>query len=289
MPLDEFSAALLPVPATPANLALLIFEAVLLLGGLILIWRQAFSAAARRAALQPAPLSPWVVSGSDFLLFVFLVVMGGLAAQVAATVILGSLQLSTDARLILANAGFQLGLLVSVGFLPLGLRTAERPAGAWRRALVQGGATFLIALPVVSVANVLWLWLLEFCGLPTQEQELLRLFERTHSPALLTLLIVLATVIAPIAEELLFRGTLFRYVRTRWPHWLALLAPGVVFAALHVNWRTFEGLASFVPLITLALILALAYERTGRISTAIIAHALFNLHSVILLFAGVAP
>jgi membrane protease YdiL (CAAX protease family) len=272
------------MPATPANIALLAFEVVLVVSGLVLIWRHALSPAARGAWRQPAPLQPWLVSGTDFLLFTFLIVIGGLAGQVASTVILGSLKLSADARLILANAGFQLGLLASVGFLPLGLGAGGAGRG---RAVVEGLVTFLIALPLVSAVNLLSLAFLQFCGLPTEEQELLRLFERTHSPTLLGLLVVLATLIAPIAEEVLFRGTLFRYLRTRWPHWLALLLPGLVFAALHVNWRTLDGLGSFLPLITLATILALAYERTGRISTAIIAHAFFNLHSVILLFAGV--
>jgi membrane protease YdiL (CAAX protease family) len=274
------------MPATPANIALLVFEVVLVVSGLVLLWREALSPAARGRWRQPAPLRPWLVSGTDFLLFAFLIVIGGLAGQVASSVILGSLKLSTDARLILANAGFQLGLLASVGFLPLGLG-AEGAGSSRARLLVDGLTTFLIALPVVSAVNLASLAFLQFCGLPTEEQELLRLFERTHSPTLLALLVVLATLIAPIAEEVLFRGTVFRYLRTRWPHWLALLVPGLVFAALHVNWRTLDGLGSFLPLITLATILALAYERTGRIGTAIVAHAFFNLHSVILLFAGV--
>lgn len=275
------------MPATPANIALFVFEALLVICGLILLWRQALSSAGRARWRQPAPLAPWLVGGPDFLLLAFLIVVGGLAAQVASSLILGSLKLSTDTRLILANAGFQLGLLASVALLPLGLSGPRPAVGGLRRVLIDGFVTFLIALPVVSAVNLLSLAFLEFCGMPTQEQELLRLFERTDSPALLTLLVVLATIVAPIAEEVLFRGTIFRYLRTRWPHWLALLVPGLVFAALHVNWRTLDGLASFLPLITLAIILALAFERTGRICTAIVAHAFFNLHSVILLFAGV--
>jgi membrane protease YdiL (CAAX protease family) len=39
--------------------------------------------------------------------------------------------------------------------------------------------------------------------------------------------------------------------------------------------------------VVLAVIFSLAYERTGRIGTAIVAHALFNLHTVVLIFAGV--
>ncbi len=275
------------MPATSSNIALLIFEGILLLGGLVLIWRQVGRPAGRAAWRSPAPLAPWVVPPTDFLLFVFLIAVGGLLAQFVAALILGSLHLAADTRAILANTAFQFGLLLSVALLPRG---TQRSGAGWRDlrgTVATGAATFLIALPVVTGVNLLWLGLLKFCGLPAEEQELLRLFEHTESKALLALLIGLAVIVAPIAEELIFRGTIFRYLRTRWPHWLALLVPGAIFAALHVNWRTLDGFASFAPLVALAIILALAYERTGRIGTAVVAHALFNLHSVVLLFAGV--
>ena len=71
------------------------------------------------------------------------------------------------------------------------------------------------------------------------------------------------------------------------PRWAALLIPALLFASLHVNWVTLEGLASFAPLAVLAIMFSLAYERTGHIGTPMVAHALFNLNTVILIFAGV--
>jgi membrane protease YdiL (CAAX protease family) len=67
------------------------------------------------------------------------------------------------------------------------------------------------------------------------------------------------------------------------PRWLALLLPSVLFAGLHAN------LASFVPLALLGVVFSLAYERTGRIAVPIIAHALFNLNTIVLILAGVGP
>ena len=40
---------------------------------------------------------------------------------------------------------------------------------------------------------------------------------------LLGSLVVLASIVAPITEELIFRAGLFRYARTRLPRWAALL------------------------------------------------------------------
>ena len=114
------------------------------------------------------------------------------------------------------------------------------------------------------------------------------MFLRADSRLLLVVLIGLATIVAPVTEELVFRAGLFRYFRTRLPRWLAFLLPAVLFAALHVdNWKTLEGFASFAPLVALAVFFSAAYERTGRIGTSIVAHALFNLNTVLLIFAGV--
>jgi hypothetical protein len=90
-----------------------------------------------------------------------------------------------------------------------------------------------------------------------------------------------AILVAPISEELLFRAGIFRYVRTRLPRWLALLLPALLFALLHLD------VGSFVPLVTLAVIFSLAYERTGNIGTTMVAHALFNLNAAVLVLAGV--
>jgi CAAX protease family protein len=48
--------------------------------------------------------------------------------------------------------------------------------------------------------------------------------------------LLVSTVIAPFAEEVLFRGYIFRqlYRRARWPYWPSVLAPSVLFALLHV-------------------------------------------------------
>jgi membrane protease YdiL (CAAX protease family) len=110
---------------------------------------------------------------------------------------------------------------------------------------------------------------------------LIAMFADAKSPGLLAFMILLAVVIAPITEELLFRAGIFRYVRTRLPRWAALLIPSVLFGALHAN------LASFAPLVALGVVFSLAYARTGRIATTIVAHGLFNLNTIVLIFSGV--
>jgi len=272
------------MPATPANIVITLVEVGLLIVGLLLLWRYVLSSAARER-YQSGKLEFWNVSVSDFLLFAFLIIAGGLVAGFFGGVILARFDLSTDTRMILGSAAFQFGLLIGPAMLPLNLSHHPlRPPLV--SGLRSGFATFLIALPIVTLVNFAWLELLKKLGLPTEQQGLLRMFTQATEPALIGLMIVLATLIAPVTEELLFRATLFRYLRTRIPRLAALFLPGTVFGAMHVNWVTLEGLPSLLPLVTLAVVFSLAYERTGTIATAMVAHGLFNLHTILLLLSG---
>ena len=81
-------------------------------------------------------------------------------------------------------------------------------------------------------------------------------------------------VVAPIAEELFFRGFFYRALRTRLRVWSAALIDGVVFAALH-----FQGTDTAAILPVIALVgagLCLVYERTGSLFAVIGVHAAFN-------------
>ncbi|HWL15243.1 MAG TPA: type II CAAX endopeptidase family protein [Opitutus sp.] len=265
-------------------------ELALLLLGVFLLWRHVWSPAARaRLRFAPSALPPWSVSPSEFLFFTFVIVIGALIASAAAGVALRAFPLSTDAVTVVGSAAFQVGLLIGPCLLPLKLGHPALLPPLDRTTLRSGLATFLIALPVVTVTSLLWLGFLKLAGLPAEQQDLLRMFAQADSKTLLAVMIVLATLIAPITEELLFRATIFRYLRTRIPRWLALVLPGLLFASLHVNWSTLDGLASFAPLTALAVVFSLGYERTGRIGTAMVAHAIFNLHTILVLFAGLTP
>ena len=274
------------MPVTPANIAIIIVEALLLLAGVILLGRYLFSRGARATDGPERCLEPWDVTVSDFLFFVLVIIAGALISGFIGGLILARFDLAEDTKMIFASAAFQLGLLIGPALVPLklGHHPLNPPLG--NGALQSGLVTFLISLPIVTLVNWLWLETLQLLGLPTEQQDLLRMFTESTHVGLIALIIVLATVVAPIAEELLFRATLFRFLRTRIPRWIALLLPGTIFAALHVNWSTYEGLPSLAPLITLAVVFSVAYERTGRISTAIIAHGLFNLHTIVLLLSG---
>jgi membrane protease YdiL (CAAX protease family) len=199
-----------------------------------------------------------------------------------------ALGLTDDPLAILTTACAQIGMLAGAWlFWSRPERGPPRLAREGGSILVSGTATFLISLPALLLAAKVSDVLLDYFDLPTEHQNLVGMFVNADSGWLLAIMILLAVIMAPLAEELVFRAGIFRYLRSRIPRWLALVGSALLFASLHVNWKTYEGLNSLLPLVVLAVMFSLAYERTGSIGTSIVAHALFNLNTIMLIFSGV--
>lgn len=279
-----------PETLTPALMAAAAVEIALLLAGLAVLWRFVLSPAARAAARAAGPLGPWEIPLSDFFAAGLYVIGGGLGLQFA-TAWFGrsgavpALTADADLWLVIQGAAFQLGMLAGAAAAVAATRTRDRrQAGAPPPPLAPaaaGALTFLAVLPVASAVALAWNALLTAAGIDPARQELVDLFVNARSPAAPTVMTLFAVVVAPVTEELVFRAGLFRYLRTRAPRWVALGLPAVLFAGLHGN------LAALAPLAALGVAFALAYERTGRIAVPIVAHALFNLNTILLLLTGV--
>jgi ABC-2 type transport system permease protein len=79
----------------------------------------------------------------------------------------------------------------------------------------------------------------------------------------------LAVLAAPLFEELIFRGILYRGFRRSLAPLHAALASALVFALVHPP-------LAFVPVFVMALLAALVFERTGLLLAPIAAHATYN-------------
>ena len=79
-----------------------------------------------------------------------------------------------------------------------------------------------------------------------------------------------AVLVAPVAEEVLFRGILYPAIKQAGHPRLALWGTVLLFAAIHMN------MVTFLPLAVLALVLTALYERTNNLLAPITAHVLFN-------------
>lgn len=93
---------------------------------------------------------------------------------------------------------------------------------------------------------------------------------------------VLAVLVAPAAEEMLFRGILYPTIKQNGFPRAAWWVTSLLFAGMHFN-----GL-SFLPLTVFSLVLIYLYEKTGSLWASITAHSLFNLANFLflILWAG---
>jgi membrane protease YdiL (CAAX protease family) len=271
-----------PDHMAPAELAGEVYEIALLIGGLWVLWSCVLSSAAKSGRIRR--LEAWVIDPVDFLCYLFFAIVGGLIVSGLVGAALRHLHLSDEQNLIIGSAVLHVGILAGLFlfFRVFGARAGRPAMGPLPADLKSGFATFLIAAPVVGLTSFAWDHVLTALGLPTDKQELVGALEKIHSPVLILILVVAAVVIVPVTEELLFRAGLFRYFRTRMPRWAAVALASAIFAALHYSW------SSFVPLAALAAVFCLAYERTGSIRTTMVAHALFNLNTFIIVMMGLS-
>ena len=90
--------------------------------------------------------------------------------------------------------------------------------------------------------------------------------------------LLLACVVAPLVEETMFRGVLYRHLRdasARWGEALSILVSGIVvsfiFAVIHP-----QGLLAVPALMALAFVFAMVREWRGTVVPGMVAHALNN-------------
>ncbi len=84
------------------------------------------------------------------------------------------------------------------------------------------------------------------------------------------MLFVLLVVVMPIAEEMFFRGFLYRLLRGHLSVWAAAPISAGAFAALH-------GVPTLFPwLFYMGVVYAVLAERTGSIWAGVVVHALAN-------------
>jgi uncharacterized protein len=173
---------------------------------------------------------------------------------------------------LIINALFSVGLVLFVAaFLKLRRFNISELAGLARisfaRALVTGLVLLIFAYPLIIFADWLTARLLGSGG---SRQGIIEFFNGSESIEQRVIIILLATVIAPVAEEFIFRFFLYGVIRRYLGRTIGLIVSALLFAAVHVH------LPSFAPLFVLGICFTLAYEWSGSLLVSMTMHAIFN-------------
>lgn len=248
---------------------------LLVLGGLLLVLGLVLNAV--RALIVRAALPPERYRGpAIFVLLLMAFILGtvfALGAGRTAVALFEGGELSVGGSLLLLTST-QVGLMIITGafvVLPralVGVRIVGRTALG--RSLLIGLAASVPVWIGATLIGAAVATLLQVIGLK-EEAGPVDAFVARGDP---TVILVALCLVAPVAEEIFFRGVAYNaWERERGP-WMALIGSAALFGAIH------GSLFAFVPIFVLGIILALLYRRTGGLAANIALHAGFNAISV---------
>lgn len=131
---------------------------------------------------------------------------------------------------------------------------------------------------IFLVVTFLGMIMMIFFPVNIQPQPIAEVLGTARDVRSMVLAIGVASVIAPLSEEIYFRGVLYPALAKLIGRNLALLAASALFGLLHFD------LIRFIPITLGGVWLTYLYEKTGSLYTSILAHATWNTIMTLLLF-----
>ncbi len=150
------------------------------------------------------------------------------------------------------------------------------PGGRW---LIGAGFLAVLALPTVSLIAT---GVRALLGEPLESPQMDFLAPNNLTLAGAVGMLVFAGVIVPFAEELFFRGVLYRWLRSHWKPWAAGLVSSIVFGLLHGEFSL------IIATSLMGLILAWFYERSKSLWPSVVIHMVNNSLSILVVYLSAA-
>lgn len=165
-----------------------------------------------------------------------------------------------------------LGLVALIAFL------RHRSLRSWfgldvgkaSRWLKEGVLGYIAMVPLFVGFAALYHAALRGVGYDPPAQEVIHMIAGETQLGFQVYLFFVAIVVAPIAEELLFRGIAFPWMTKRIGVGPAMFLVSLLFAAIHMH------VGSLVPLFVISIVFCVAYAYSGSLFVPIIMHGLFN-------------
>jgi len=252
-----------------------------LLGLLALIAGLSFAVLLALDWRRPAPETPPIATlpGRSLLLALLGWFLAYLLSGTLVATLLGLLPILRPCSLFLMygfHAWVGLALLCRLQDLTLKELLGQLFSGSRRTPLIWAPGFLVLAVTVVLLTSLLVSPFLR--GQAPPQRELMELVTGASSVWALLPFFLLATVVAPLFEEILFRGTLLPWLGqhlqasmgTRRGFTLALAITALAFGAIHLEPAALPALSA------LGLVLGLAFLRTSSLATSVVVHGIWN-------------
>lgn len=151
----------------------------------------------------------------------------------------------------------------------------------WKRVVVTAVGITVLALIVSFYLQKFSHHLLVQLDWQPVEQVTVRALRSTAALHQRLLFGVVAILVAPVVEELLFRGILYPAIKELGHKRLAIWGTSIIFGLIHMN------AATVLPLTAFSVLMILLYEETDNLLAPIVSHALFNATHFVLMTVGV--
>jgi membrane protease YdiL (CAAX protease family) len=152
--------------------------------------------------------------------------------------------------------------------------------GAFSRVLLLGTGGAALIIPATWLLTYLSAFLIQQVGRKAQIQTAVQFLQASPPPGEQLFMAFTTILLAPVVEEMLFRGIFYPAIKQAGFPRVALFGTAFLFAAYHSN------LMTFVPLYLLAILLTVVYETTDNLLSAILLHAWFNAVNFAVLITG---
>jgi uncharacterized protein len=207
---------------------------------------------------QENPPAPWSAKDTWFGLFILVVVI---ALTLGLQILIST---ESASQFILIIFEFLLLVPIAVIFLWRRVKWTELGIRRFEGKDMAMGCGLLIAIYIIVIINNLIMLAL---GVVTQAETIFDLLGNLESPVLF---VVVGVILAPVLEELFFRGFVFKGFREKYGWKAALVISSAIFSLFHLQ------VATLLPMFLLGGLFAYLYQRTESVFPGMIMHFLVN-------------
>lgn len=169
---------------------------------------------------------------------------------------------------------YGLSIWFIINFLRINYQSSLRLLGIrwyqWLKGSLKGILFYLGFIPILILLAYIGLIFCYILGIRPEPHPIVEILKKEKSLLVIYHLIITAILIAPVFEEILFRGLFYQALKKRLGYLRAVIISSGLFSLMHFN------PSQFLPVLGLGMLLCFIFEYTGSLVPAIVLHIVNN-------------